>query len=103
MPTMTTIPLDKIHWDKRFRADLGDLELLTESIREKGLIQPITVTPEFELLAGERRVTAARAAGLSEIPALVRPKADAIDAREIELMENLVRLDFNWNERVRLT
>ena len=47
MPLMTTISLDKIHWDKRFRADLGDLELLTESIREKGLIQPITVTPDF--------------------------------------------------------
>src|SRR3990167_8260500 len=103
MPLMTTISLDKIHWDKRFRADLGDLELLTESIREKGLIQPITVTPDFELLAGERRVTAARAAGLTEIPVLIREKKDALDAREIELMENVVRLDFSWDERARLT
>jgi len=103
MSNLAMVALEKIWWDKRYRTELGDIETLIDSIKEKGVLQPITVTPEFELLAGERRVTAARAAGLSEIPALVRPKADAIDAREIELMENLVRLDFTWNERVRLT
>jgi len=100
---LANVPLDKIHWNKRFREDLGDIESLTASIREKGIIQPITVTPDFELLAGERRVTAARAAGLTEIPALLRAKTDAVDAREIELLENIARKDFEWPERASLT
>ncbi len=99
---MQAVPLDKIHWAQRFREDLGDIDSMVESMKEKGVIQPITCTPDFELLAGERRVTAARKAGLLEIPALIREKKDALDAREIELMENLERKDFNWPERVRL-
>ena len=101
--TLSMVPLDKIHWATRYRADLGDIESLVESIKEKGILQPITVTPDFELLAGERRVTAARAAGLTEIPALVRPRTDEIDHREVELFENIHRKDFDWTERVRLT
>jgi len=81
---------------------MGDLDSLVESIKEKGLLQPVTITPEFELLAGERRVTAARAAGLAEIPALLREKKDAVDAREVELVENLVRKDFEWPEHCAL-
>lgn len=96
------VDLSKVWWDKRFRADMGDIVGLTESIKDKGLLQPITVTPDFELLAGERRVTAARAAGLTQIPALIRNKADIIDAREIELIENLWRKDFTWDEQADL-
>ena len=102
MARLETVPLDKVWWSKRFRDDLGDIDSLAESMKEKGVIQPITITPEYELLAGERRVTAARLAGLTEIPALLRPKEDEIDAREIELMENLMRLDFGWAERCAL-
>lgn len=102
MPELRSVPLDKVWWNKRFRDDLGDIESLTDSIKEKGVLQPVTMTPDFELLAGERRVTAARAAGLTEIPALLRPKEDEIDAREIELLENLMRLDFSWAERCAL-
>jgi len=100
---LAMVPLASIHWEKRFRDDLGDIVALTESIKEKGILQPVTLTPDFELLAGERRVTAARAAGLTEIPALLRPKADALDAREIELLENIARKDFEWHERAALT
>ena len=97
------VPLDKIWWNTRFREELGDIETLAESMKEKGVIQSITVTPDFELVHGERRVTAARLAGLTEIPALIRPHTDTIDAREVELMENLLRKDFTWSERCKLT
>lgn len=99
---LAVVPLDKVWWDARFRKDLGDMDSLVESIREKGIIQPVTVTPDFELLAGERRVTAARTVGLTEIPALIREKKDSLDAREIELFENLVRKDFEWPEHCAL-
>lgn len=100
---ITEVELAKIWWNKRFREDFGNLDDLVESIKEKGIIQPVTITPEFELQAGERRVTAARLAGLTIIPALIRPKQDDIDSREIELIENLVRKDFTWAERCKLT
>lgn len=96
------VDLDKIHWEKRFRTDLGDIASLAESIKDKGVLQPITVTPDFELMAGERRVTAAKAAGLTQIPALIRRKEDIIDAREVELLENTMRLDFSWDEQADL-
>ena len=92
------VPIEKIWWEPRSREDLGDIVNLAESIREKGILQPITVTPEFELLAGERRTTAARSIGLAFIPALIRRKEDILDALEIEAMENLFRKDFTWNE-----
>lgn len=97
------VELEKIHWPHRYREDFGDLETLADTIREKGVLQPITVTPDFELLAGERRVRAAKLAGLTTIPALIRPKVDEIDAREIELIENTFRKDFHWSERAKLT
>src|SRR5258708_9248591 len=96
------VDLDKVWWEKRFRSDLGDIASRSEYIKEKGVIQPITVTPDFELMAGERRVTAAKAAGLLQIPALIRRKEDIIDAREIELLENTMRLDFTWDEQADL-
>lgn len=97
------VDLTKVWWNHRFRTELGDIQGLTDSIKDKGLIQPITITPDFELLAGERRVTAARAAGLLTVPALIREKKDEIDAREVELIENLVRKDWTWDERAKLT
>lgn len=106
MPQLKYIPLEQVWWDKRFRDDLGDIAALAESIKEKGILQPITVAVPnergYELLAGERRVTAARSAGLTEIPALIREKRDVIDAREVELLENIARKNFTWAEECAL-
>lgn len=97
------IDIDKVHWNPRAREDLGDIDTLAESIKEKGVLQPITITPDFRLLAGERRTTAARVAGLTKIPALIRDtKGDIIDEKEIELIENVFRKDFVWDEQARL-
>jgi ParB/RepB/Spo0J family partition protein len=98
--TLRFVKLDSIICDDRHRSVFGDLETLAESIKNKGVIQPVTVAPDLRLLAGERRVRAAKAAGLEEIPALVREIDGEIDAREIELFENVHRKNFEWFEEV---
>jgi ParB family chromosome partitioning protein len=79
---------------KTFR-DEG-LRDLAQSIREKGVIQPVILKREgdgsFSLIAGERRVRASRLAGLKKIPAIIR-EAEGEDALEIALIENIQRED----------
>ncbi len=75
------------------------LEELTQSIRARGVVQPIVVRPaqdgrHFEIIAGERRWRAAQAAGLADIPAVVREVADDA-AFAIALIENIQREDLN--------
>lgn len=70
---------------------------LVESIKEKGVIQPIIVRPYkdgYELVAGERRLRAAHEAGLERVPAIVREMSNE-DALEIGLIENIQRQDLN--------
>src|SRR6266853_855567 len=95
---MRFVKLDSIICSDRHRAVFGDLDVLSESIKSKGVIQPVTVDPNLRLLAGERRVRAAKLAGLEEIPALIREIQGEIDAREIELFENVHRKNFEWFE-----
>jgi ParB family chromosome partitioning protein len=79
------------HWDDAL------LEELAASIREHGVLQPVLVTETldgYQLIAGERRVRAARLAGLERIPALIRQLA-ADDQLEIALVENLQRADLD--------
>lgn len=95
------LPLDAIAvnpYQPRDRFDQASLNVLTESIREVGVLQPVLVRPSidgrYELIAGERRCRAARQAGLARIPAVVRTAEDA-DALEQALLENLHREDLN--------
>jgi ParB family chromosome partitioning protein len=82
----------------RRRFDEAQLEALAQSVREKGVLQPLLVRPldeadaAFELVAGERRWRAAQRAGLHQVPVLVRELGD-IDVLEIALIENLQRED----------
>jgi ParB family chromosome partitioning protein len=81
----------------RVRMDDMALETLAASIREHGVIQPILVTETFDgyqLVAGERRVRAARMAGLDHVPAVVRQLVDR-DQLELALVENLQREDLD--------
>ncbi len=103
------IPVDAIQpnvFQPRRRFDEDALASLTDSVRELGVLQPILVrrvatpgqgldsTIEFELVAGERRWRAARRAGLTKVPAIVR---DVSDLRSLEeaIVENLHRSDLN--------
>jgi len=70
---------------------------LAQSIKQHGVIQPLTVrrTEEgFQLIAGERRLRAARIAGLATVPAIIRPATDA-QMLQVALVENLQREDIN--------
>jgi ParB family transcriptional regulator, chromosome partitioning protein len=82
----------------RLMFDEGTLEELAASIREHGVLQPILVRPledgEFQLIAGERRWRASKAAGLGTIPALVE-EIDDDTALEIAIIENLQREDLS--------
>jgi ParB family transcriptional regulator, chromosome partitioning protein len=93
------VPIELIRpgmFQPRRRFAEAELEALAQSIREKGILQPLLVRPltgeeaEFELVAGERRWRAAQRLGLHEVPVIVRPIADA-EALEIALVENLQR------------
>lgn len=78
--------------------DENALKELSNSIREKGVIQPILVTPlgdgKYELVAGERRLRASKLAGLTEIPAIIKEFSHE-DMLEIALIENIQREDLN--------
>jgi ParB family chromosome partitioning protein len=94
------IPVEAVEpnpYQPRRHFDEEGLAELAASIKEKGVLQPITVREKngtFELVAGERRWRAAQIAGLSEIPAVVRELADR-EVMEIALIENLQREDLN--------
>ncbi len=79
--------------------DTDQLEELTNSIREKGVMQPLLVRPssdpnQFEIIAGERRWRAAQRAGLHDVPVIVR-EVDDKEALELAIIENVQRVDLN--------
>ena len=81
----------------RTHFDEGSLEGLADSIRTHGIVQPLLVRRQgdrYELIAGERRWRAARLAGLSKVPVVVREVPDQ-DLLEIALIENIQREDLN--------
>lgn len=84
------------------RSEFGDLTELTESIREKGVLEPLLVRPtddgKFMIIAGERRWRASQLAGLTEVPCIEMDVDDKALA-EIALIENLQRKDLTvWEE-----
>ncbi len=105
-PATLEIALDRIRENPRqprVRMDDAALDTLAASIREHGVIQPVLVTETidgYQLVAGERRVRAARMAGLERIPAVVRQLADR-DQLELALVENLQREDLDPIEAAR--
>jgi len=100
------IPIDRVAsspFQPRTRVDEAELETLAESVRVHGVIQPILVTETldgYRLVAGERRLRAARLAGLDRIPAVVRQLADR-EQLELALVENVQRQDLNAIEEAR--
>lgn len=103
------IKVTDIWMDERARKDYGDVREIIESFKAEGVIQPIAVkaTPSMEkpykLLAGGRRLKAASQMGLPEIPCRVYPESTTpIEELNIELAENICRMDLSMIERARL-
>jgi ParB family transcriptional regulator, chromosome partitioning protein len=92
--------LDPNPFQPRSTIDPAALDELAQSIRARGILQPLLVRPHptkpgrFQIIAGERRWRAAGAAGVHEVPTLVREMADT-DAAAIALVENLQRQDLS--------
>jgi len=80
------------------------LKDLTESVKREGILQPLIVSPaadgRFELIAGERRFRAAKAAGLTEVPVIIR-NVQENKMLELALVENIQRRDLNAMEEAR--
>ena len=102
----STLPIDQIKPNKgqprkSFKAE--DLAELTDSIKQNGILQPILVRKKgavYEIVAGERRYQAARAAGLTEVPVAIRDISDD-DVFKLALIENLQRSDLTPLEEAR--
>ena len=98
-----TIPITSIYPNpEQPRTEFGDLTELTESIKEKGVLEPLLVKPteegKFMIIAGERRWRASQLAGLTEVPC-IEMDVDEKGLAEIALIENLQRKDLTvWEE-----
>jgi ParB family transcriptional regulator, chromosome partitioning protein len=98
-----TIPIDSIYPNpEQPRSEFGDLTDLADSIREKGVLEPLLVKPKpdgrYMIIAGERRWRASQMAGLTEVPC-IEMDLDENSIAEIALIENLQRKDLTiWEE-----
>lgn len=98
---LRTLPLDRLEphpCQPRRHFDAEDIRSLADSIRGRGVVQPLVVRPmgqeRYQIVAGERRWRAAQQAGLHEVPALVRRLSDS-ESLEVALVENLQRSDLD--------
>src|SRR5512136_1964989 len=97
---VTLVPVAQVKANPRqprFNVREEGLEDLANSIKEKGLLQPILLRKKengYEIIAGERRFRASRIAGLSEVPAIIKD-ADDRESLEIALIENIQREDLS--------
>jgi ParB family transcriptional regulator, chromosome partitioning protein len=99
--SMEQIPIELIDANPqqpRSSFDEADLKGLAESVQSRGILQPVLVRPlaggRYELVAGERRLRAAKLAGLDRIPAVIRSTEES-ERLELALIENMARQDLN--------
>ncbi len=92
------VKIDSVVVKRRVRRELRDLEPLMESMRQYGQLNPIIINRRNELLAGERRLTAAQRLGWGAIDAVVLDREDEVEMLEIEMEENLARNDLTGEE-----
>ncbi len=110
------IDTDKINpnpYQPRREFDQAKLQDLADSIKQYGVMQPLTVSrlevekeggglvTEYELIAGERRLRASRLAGVSQVPVIIRVGDTSVMKLELAIMENLQREDLNAVDRAR--
>ena len=96
------VPINKINVGTRFREELGDIESLAQSIETEGLINPITIDQDDNLLAGGRRLAAVIMLKWDEITCNVMQIESEGDLRIIELIENIQRKELSWSEQANL-
>lgn len=99
--TFRTFPISSVVVDRpeRQRRELTNIDELAESIHRIGLINPIVITPDGVLVAGERRFTACKQLGWTSIPVQLTTDLDDYELQCIELEENVKRVDLPWQDQ----
>ena len=99
----TSFPIDSITVDRpaRQRTEVGDVKDLADSIKRNGLINPIVITRDGVLVAGERRLTACRSLGWTSIPVQFTDDLSSDALYLLELEENIKRKDLSWQDEVK--
>ena len=93
------VKIEDIKVRRRVRRDLGDINPLKESLRNYGLLNPVTLNSNYELVAGQRRLEAAKMLGWERINAvMIDSTVGKVDQLEMELEENNQRKDFTDEE-----
>ena len=92
------IPIEEIKVQKRIRKEMVDISALAESLKRFGQISPIVITKNNVLVAGERRLEAARSLGWTSISVIVADISDELARLEYEREENIQRLSFTDEE-----
>lgn len=92
------VRIEDIKTKKRIRKDKTDIEPLADSIRVYGLLNPIVLDTDYTLIAGFRRLQAAKELGWTTIPATLVDVKNKIERMEIELEENIQRSDFTQED-----
>ncbi|MBO4857271.1 MAG: ParB N-terminal domain-containing protein [Treponema sp.] len=92
------VPIAQIKIKRRVRKDLGNLDDLKDSLRTYGLLNPITINSKYELIAGERRLTAAKEIGWTNINANIIDNLSELEQLEMEIEENNQRKEFTEAE-----
>ena len=98
---MQTIPISQINVSTRLRESYNNIDRLADSLAEHGLIQPIVLNEDHQLVAGGRRLKAAQLLGWTDIAFTYKSTLDEAQLREFELEENVRREDMTWQERVK--
>lgn len=95
------VDINKVKVNERIRKDFGDIAELANDIKENGLINPPVVTPDYELIAGERRLRAMKSLGYEQIEVRIMTVQDALHQLKLEISENENRKDFTFSEKMK--
>ncbi|MGF9644077.1 ParB N-terminal domain-containing protein [Paenibacillus sp. MABNS29] len=94
------IDINKIKVSDRIRKDFGGIEELAQDIEQNGLINPIVVTPDYQLIAGERRLRAHQYLKREQVTVRIMEISDVEHQLRLEISENEHRKEFTFSERV---
>lgn len=94
------VDIEKIKVSDRIRKDFGDIEELARDIEQNGLINPIVLTPDYQLVAGERRLRAHQFLKRQQVDARIMEISDYEHQLRLEISENEHRKEFTFSERI---
>jgi N6-adenosine-specific RNA methylase IME4/ParB-like chromosome segregation protein Spo0J len=96
---MSTVPVDKIKIGDRYRRDLGDIDGLARNIYQLGLLHPIVIDSDHQLIAGARRLAAFKSLGWRDVPVTIIDLQNLVDG---QFAENFYRKAFTPSEMVKI-